>query len=117
MAVAVQARKTVVEWLKQEGLYRGTAPNPMRLGVCSRSKDVIEPVLKPQWYVDCKGMAEQACDAVRDGRINILPAEYQATWFRWVLLSQAQVFPPLSRTGKHMQRDDGYGLLPLSSFS
>ena len=25
----------------------------MRLGTCQRSKDVIEPIIKPQWYVDC----------------------------------------------------------------
>ena len=41
---------TVVDWLKEEGLFRGTAGNAMRLGLCSRSGDVIEPVLKPQWY-------------------------------------------------------------------
>ena len=46
----LQARVTVVEWLKEKGLFRGTAGNAMRLGLCSRSGDVIEPVLKPQWY-------------------------------------------------------------------
>ena len=43
-----QARETVVAWLEQRGLFRGRAGNAMRLGLCSRSKDVIEPVLKPQ---------------------------------------------------------------------
>jgi valyl-tRNA synthetase len=32
--------------LKEMGLYRGETVNPMRLGLCSRSKDVIEPMLK-----------------------------------------------------------------------
>jgi valyl-tRNA synthetase len=31
-----QARVTVVEYLKEQGLFRGTADNPMRLGLCSR---------------------------------------------------------------------------------
>lgn len=44
-----QARVTVVDFLKEKGLFRGTADNEMRLGLCSRSKDVIEPILKPQW--------------------------------------------------------------------
>ena len=39
----------MVAWLKELGLFRGTEGNKMRLGVCSRSRDVIEPVLKPQW--------------------------------------------------------------------
>ena len=45
----------------------------MRLGICSRSKDVIEPVLKPQWYVNCKDMAAKGMQAVRDGSLEILP--------------------------------------------
>ena len=43
-----QARVTVVDMLKSKGLYRGVEDNAMRLGLSSRSKDVIEPVLKPQ---------------------------------------------------------------------
>ncbi len=33
-----QARITVVDMLKEKGLFRGTTDNPMRLGLCSRSK-------------------------------------------------------------------------------
>lgn len=79
-----RARLTVAEYLKEKGLFRGVADNPMRLGLCSRSKDVIEPVLKPQWWVNCQGMAADACDAVRDGRLKIVPSDFEATWFRWM---------------------------------
>jgi len=79
-----QARITVVDYLKEKGLFRGLEDNPMRLGICSRSKDVIEPVLKPQWWVDCQDMAAKACDVVRDGRLEIIPRDFEATWFRWM---------------------------------
>jgi valyl-tRNA synthetase len=47
------ARYEVIKELTAKGLYKGSRPNPgMRLGLSSRTKDVIEPVLKPQWYVD-----------------------------------------------------------------
>ncbi|KAL6782093.1 TSV2 [Auxenochlorella protothecoides x Auxenochlorella symbiontica] len=78
------ARVAIVDWLKARGLFRGAAPNPMRLGVCSRSSDVIEPVLKPQWWVACAGMAAAACEAVRTKAVRIVPAEFEATWFRWL---------------------------------
>lgn len=29
-------------------------------------------------------MAADACEAVRDGRLEILPKEFDATWFRWM---------------------------------
>jgi valyl-tRNA synthetase len=54
----------------------------MSLPQCSRSKDIIEPMLKPQWWVNCQGMAEEACAAVRDGRLQILPQEFEVVWFR-----------------------------------
>lgn len=47
---AVQVRKTIVEFLEGKGLFRGTRPNPMVLGLCSRSGDVIEPLMRPQWW-------------------------------------------------------------------
>ena len=45
-----EARIAVLEELKSLGLYVETKENPMVVPVCSRSKDVIEPMLKPQWY-------------------------------------------------------------------
>jgi valyl-tRNA synthetase len=78
------ARITVVEHLKELGLFRGVEDNPMRLGLCSRSKDVIEPVLKPQWWVSCSDMAADACALVRSKELEIIPEEYEATWFRWM---------------------------------
>jgi len=48
--------------LKGMSLYRGQEANPgMRLGMCSRSKDVVEPLLKPQWYVNCDDLAKKVC--------------------------------------------------------
>lgn len=79
-----ESRITVVDALKGKGLFRGVSANPMRLGLCSRTKDVIEPMLKPQWWVDCKDMAAKSCEAVRDRTLKIVPSEFEATWFRWL---------------------------------
>lgn len=78
------ARVAVIEALKEKGLYRGTKENPMTLGLCSRSKDVIEPFLKPQWYVNCKPMAERAVKAVETGELEIIPASHKTTWYQWL---------------------------------
>ena len=70
--------------LQEKGLYRGKADNKMSLPQCSRSKDIIEPMLKPQWWVNCQDMAAEACTTVRDGSLQILPKEFEAVWFRSV---------------------------------
>lgn len=78
----LQARIAVVEWLKEKGLYVREDPHGMRLGISQRSRDVIEPVLKPQWYVKMKDMAAEAVAATRDKRLTIKPSEYEVEWFK-----------------------------------
>ena len=78
------ARIKIEADLKEKGLYRGKEPNKMRLGICSRSGDILEPMISPQWYVNCDGMAKRATDAVRNGDLKIVPAEHERTWFQWL---------------------------------
>lgn len=56
------ARTAVLDALKAKGLYRETKDNPMVVPVCSRSKDIVEPLIKPQWYVRCDEMAQKAIE-------------------------------------------------------
>ena len=78
------AREAVSKALDAKGLLRGKADNKMRLGLCSRTGDVIEPLIKPQWYIKCDGMAAKAVDAVRSGALRIEPKEHEKTWFHWM---------------------------------
>lgn len=78
------ARIAVEEALKEKGLYIGKEPNKMRLGLCSRSGDILEPMITPQWYVNCNGMAKRATDVVRNGELKIVPADHEKTWFHWL---------------------------------
>ncbi|EOD05767.1 putative valyl-tRNA synthetase [Emiliania huxleyi CCMP1516] len=78
------ARVELLAELKRRGLHRGEADNKMRLGVCQRTGDIIEPMLKPQWWVDCSGMARRAVEAVRQGELKIIPAEHERTWYAWL---------------------------------
>ncbi|XXG89905.1 hypothetical protein AAC387_Pa12g1796 [Persea americana] len=78
------ARAALIEALKNKGLYRGSQNNEMRLGTCSRTSDVVEPMIKPQWFVNCNGMAKEALDANLDGRLEIIPKQYAAEWKRWL---------------------------------
>jgi valyl-tRNA synthetase len=70
--------------MKSLGLFRGKEVNKMRLGLCSRSGDIIEPMLTPQWYVNCKSMAEKSVEKVRSGELKIVPDFHEQTWFRWL---------------------------------
>ncbi|KAJ2495968.1 valine--tRNA ligase, partial [Coemansia sp. RSA 2052] len=77
-------RKQIIEDLKAKGLYVDTTSNPMPVPMCPKSGDVIEPLMKPQWWVECKQLAEPAMQAARDGRLEITPQRSESEWFRWL---------------------------------
>ncbi|KAK9405835.1 valine-tRNA ligase [Crotalus adamanteus] len=79
-----EARQAVLEALKEKKLFKEVKDNPMVVPVCSRSKDVVEPLLKPQWYVRCDTMAQAAAEAVRQGDLRIVPDFHLKTWFTWM---------------------------------
>ena len=70
--------------LEKLGLLRGKYPKPMKLGLCSRSHDIIEPMIMPQWFVDCTDMAARSVAAVREKRLNIRPEFHEKTWYQWL---------------------------------
>lgn len=78
------ARKKVIEDLKEKGLLIGSEDNPMTIPFCAKSNDVIEPLLKPQWWVAQKPQAEAAIKAVRDGKITIFPKTSENEFFQWL---------------------------------
>ncbi|XP_065918403.1 valine--tRNA ligase-like [Dysidea avara] len=82
------ARSAVLQALQDKGLYRGTKENPMVVPICSRSKDVVEPLIKPQWYVDCTEMAKEAVRVVRSKELKIIPEFHEKTWYQWMENSQ-----------------------------
>lgn len=78
------ARKEIGKDLEALGLYHGSKPNPMVVPVCSRSKDIIEPRMKSQWFVNCKEMADKAVEAVKTGELTLIPDDHNKIWFRWL---------------------------------
>ncbi|CAE8739177.1 unnamed protein product [Polarella glacialis] len=79
-----EARQTVEAALAKKGLWVAKKSHAMRLGLCSRSKDVIEPYLKPQWWMNCKELADKSVKAVRSGELKIQPEFHHQTWYHWL---------------------------------
>lgn len=78
------ARKLMLQRLTELGFFRETVNHPMVIPFCNRSKDVIEPMIKPQWYVKCGDMAKKAEEAVRSGELKIIPEYNTKTWYHWM---------------------------------
>jgi valyl-tRNA synthetase len=75
-----RARTAVKAALDELGLARGSKPHILTLPKCQRSGGVVEPMISTQWFVKMQGMADAALAAVRDGRTEIVPAEWKKTY-------------------------------------
>uniref|UniRef100_A0A671R8Q2 Valine--tRNA ligase, mitochondrial n=1 Tax=Sinocyclocheilus anshuiensis TaxID=1608454 RepID=A0A671R8Q2_9TELE len=75
------ARERVITALMERKLFRGKKEHPMSLPICSRSGDVIEPLLKKQWFVRCQEMSRKA---VEEGDLQIIPHFYTKMWKSWL---------------------------------
>uniref|UniRef100_A0A8C9U0C9 Valine--tRNA ligase, mitochondrial n=1 Tax=Scleropages formosus TaxID=113540 RepID=A0A8C9U0C9_SCLFO len=76
-----EARERVLEALVEKQMFKGKMEHPMALPVCSRSGDVIEPLLKKQWFLRCGEMAKKAVD---DGELELIPHLHHKTWRNWL---------------------------------
>ncbi|MFO0564980.1 MAG: valine--tRNA ligase [Polyangiaceae bacterium] len=79
-----EARKAVKAALAERGLERGSKPHNLMLPRCQRCNTVVEPMISTQWFVKMKPLAEPAILAVKDGRTEIIPAEWAKTYFHWL---------------------------------
>ena len=77
------ARIAIAKALKDMGLFDHEEDHEMRLGITQRGHDIVEQVIKKQWFVDTKSMAERALQAVDKGDLIIHPSEFIIDWKRW----------------------------------
>jgi valyl-tRNA synthetase len=79
-----EARRLVVEDLKENGFLEKIEPHKHSLGHCYRCQTVVEPYLTPQWFVNIKPLAEPAIQALRRGAIRIIPEGWSNSYFAWM---------------------------------
>ena len=59
-------------------------PRTIQTPYGDRGGVVIEPWLTDQWYVDAETLAAAPIEAVRSGAIEIVPKNWEKTWFNWM---------------------------------
>lgn len=77
-------RYSIQDALKEKGLYVDKKDNAMKVPMCQKSKDIIEPIMKPQWWVKTKEIGAAAVDVVKNGQIKIRPETAERSYYRWM---------------------------------
>ncbi|WP_177918061.1 valine--tRNA ligase [uncultured Eubacterium sp.] len=79
-----EARKVIVEDLKNEGALLEIEDYSHNVGTCYRCSTTIEPKVSKQWFVDMKPLAGPAIEAVKNEETKFVPKRYEKTYFHWL---------------------------------
>ena len=95
-----EARKLIVEHITHQGLAVKTIKKsqdgekneeipfveekPVMQPFGDRSKVVIEPMLTDQWFVDTSKIVGPALDAVKSGKVKLIPDSEEKTYYHWL---------------------------------
>jgi len=77
-------RDRVLADLKDKNLLEKIEPYSHSVGHCYRCQTMVEPKVSLQWFVQTQPLAQAAIEAVKDGRIKIIPERFRKIYFDWM---------------------------------
>ena len=80
----LEARKAIVEDLKEIEALVKTEDYVHNVAKCERCKNTIEPKVSEQWFVSMEGLAKKAADSVRNDEARFIPKKYGKQYFNWL---------------------------------
>ena len=79
-----EAREKIILTMENLGLLSKVEPNVHFVPHGDRSNVPLEPWLTDQWYCDAKTLAEPAIQAVKEGKTQFVPRNWENTYFEWM---------------------------------
>ncbi len=79
-----EARKRIVERLKEMGILQKIEPHKHNVGSCYRCHTTVEPIVSKQWFVKMETLAKPAIDAVKNGEITFHPDRFEKVYYNWM---------------------------------
>ena len=80
----MEARAAVVAALREEGRIVGEEEYEHEVPYSHRSGERIEPLISLQWFMRMDELAAPAIDAVREGRVRIVPDNHRRVYLDWM---------------------------------
>ena len=79
-----EARATLLDDLRAQGLLERVEDYELNLGLCQRCGTPVEPLVSTQWFVRMKPLAGPAAAAVRYGGLTIVPERFARVYLHWM---------------------------------
>ncbi len=77
-------RKKLWEDMRAAGLVIKEEAYTLNVPRSQRGGEIIEPMISTQWFVKIQPLADAALEAVRDGRIRIVPERFTKVYYNWL---------------------------------
>ncbi|MBI1885576.1 MAG: valine--tRNA ligase [Chloroflexi bacterium] len=79
-----QCKEVILRDLERLGLLEKTVPHRHAVGHCERCDTMLEPLISKQWFVRAGPLAKPAIEAVKSGRIRIIPRRFLRVYLHWM---------------------------------
>ena len=79
-----EARENLWKDMEKAGLVIKEEPHVHQVPRAQRGGEIIEPMISTQWFVEIAPLAEKALNAVKDGRIEIIPERFKKVYYNWM---------------------------------
>ena len=79
-----EARKAIVADLEELGLLVKVVPHTHAVGTHDRCHTTVEPMIKPQWFVRMKEMAQAAIEVLKTEDLNFVPERFDKIYLHWL---------------------------------
>ncbi len=79
-----ECRRVLWQDMQAAGLVIKEQPYTLNVPRSQRGGEIIEPMISTQWFVVIQPLAETALEAVRDGRIRIVPERFTKVYYNWL---------------------------------
>ena len=80
----IDAREKVLAFMSDIDIFVKEEKIDNTIPVGDRSGEVVEPLLKNQWFLDVKEMANKSSSAVEKGEVEFKPKFWENTFFEWM---------------------------------
>jgi valyl-tRNA synthetase len=79
-----ECKNMIVADLERLELIEKVEEHKHSIGHCERCHTIVEPIVSKQWFVKMEPLAKPAIEAVKDGRIEIIPSRFERVYMHWM---------------------------------
>ncbi len=80
----LEARERILQSLKKQDLLITSSEITHKVPISERAKDIIEPLITEQWWLNLSEASEKALNLINSGELEVYPSEFKNLIIHWL---------------------------------